>query len=100
MVLQRNQEIRIWGWADKGERILVGFNGLEKAYRADQEGRWMVTFPAMKAGGPYDMYIQGKNLIELDNILDSLINADIFQHSVEYNEVIDLQEQLKDDLNS
>ena len=39
------------------------------------------------------------DMIELDNILDSLINADIFQHSVEYNEVIDLQEQLKDYLN-
>ena len=69
MVLQRNQEIKIWGWADKGERITVGFNGLERMIRANEEGEWMVTFPAMKAGGPHDMYIQGKNLIELENIL-------------------------------
>jgi len=69
MILQRNQEIRIWGWADSGEKITVGFNDLERKGRADQEGRWIIKFPAMKAGGPHDMYIQGKNLIELDNIL-------------------------------
>ena len=69
MVLQRNQECRIWGWADKGERISVEFNGIERSTRADKQGWWLVTFPAMKAGGSYDMVIQGKNLIELDNIL-------------------------------
>ena len=58
MVLQRDKECRIWGWADKRERVSVEFNGTEKATRADQQGRWMVVFPAMKAGGPYDMYIQ------------------------------------------
>ena len=40
-----------------------------------------------------------EDIRELDNVLDSLINADIFQHSVEYNEVIELQEQLKEYLN-
>ena len=27
MVLQRNMEIKIWGWADKGEKIAVTFAG-------------------------------------------------------------------------
>jgi sialate O-acetylesterase len=69
MVLQRNQEIKIWGWADKGEKIVVEFNNIEKETRADSQGDWILTFPAMKAGGPHDMYIQGKNLIEVENIL-------------------------------
>ena len=69
MVLQRDREIKIWGWADKGERVRVGFNGLERMVRTGEEGTWMVTFPAMKAGGSHDMYIQGRNLIELENIL-------------------------------
>jgi len=69
MVLQRNQECRIWGWAEPGEKVIVEFNETERSTRTGQDGRWMVTFPPMKAGGPFDMDIQGENLIELKNIL-------------------------------
>jgi sialate O-acetylesterase len=69
MVLQRNQELKIWGWADKGEKVTVHFNEVVQSTRADREGRWLVTLPAMKAGGPYSMKIRGRNIIELENIL-------------------------------
>ncbi len=69
MVLQRNQEIKIWGWANKGERIVVDFAGVVKKTRAGKDSTWMVTFPPMKEGGPYGMIITGKNKIVLDNIL-------------------------------
>ncbi len=69
MVLQRNQDIRIWGWADKGEKISVSFANVVRKTKADKNGNWMVSFPAMKEGGPYSMVINGKNKIELDNIL-------------------------------
>lgn len=69
MVLQRNQNIVIWGWADKGERITVSFNDLTKKTRADGSGKWKVVFPQMQAGGPYDLTVQGKDLITLNNIL-------------------------------
>ncbi len=69
MVIQRNQEIRIWGWADKGENVSVDFAGTVKKARPDKSGNWMVTFPAMKEGGPYTMTVTGKNKIVLENIL-------------------------------
>jgi sialate O-acetylesterase len=69
MVLQRNHEIVIWGWADKGERVSVSFNQLTKKTKADANGKWKVVFPQMDAGGPYDMKVQGKNIIALSNIL-------------------------------
>ncbi len=68
MVLQRGAEITIWGWADEKEKIKVEFNGQEKSIIA-KDGNWKVKFPAMKAGGPFQMTISGNNNIELKDIL-------------------------------
>jgi sialate O-acetylesterase len=69
IVLQRNREIKIWGWADKGEKVTVHFNDAVESTRADRDGNWMISLPAMKAGGPYGMKIRGRNIIELENVL-------------------------------
>ncbi len=69
MVLQRNTEFRIWGWADKGEKITVSFNEIKRTAKTGKEGKWMVIFPAMKEGGPYTIIIKGKNEIKLTNIM-------------------------------
>ncbi len=70
MVLQRNTEIVIWGWADPGEEVTVHFAGNRQTVRAGKERGWEVTFPAMKAGGPYTMEVVGEeNAIVLENIL-------------------------------
>lgn len=69
MVLQRDQDVKIWGWADPGEKVKVTFSGQNLTTKADKTGSWLVTFAPMKAGGPYEMLIQGKNLIRLENIL-------------------------------
>lgn len=69
MVLQRDAELKLWGWASSGEKISVKFN--KKTYNtlADHAGNWQVTLPAQKAGGPHTMEIIGKNEITLKNIL-------------------------------
>ncbi|MFH0757211.1 MAG: sialate O-acetylesterase [Bacteroidota bacterium] len=69
MVLQRNQPVQIWGWADKGEKVSVSFQDQEAAVKTGKEGRWMVTLDPMQAGGPFEMKISGKNVIILENIL-------------------------------
>ncbi|GAB3651214.1 sialate O-acetylesterase [Echinicola sediminis] len=69
MVLQRNHDIRIWGWADAGEVVNVVFEGKSKAITASSDGIWEVVFPAMEAGGPYTMEISGNaNAISLEDI--------------------------------
>ena len=69
MVLQRDIKLRIWGWATKGERVTVKFNG--KAYKSTTgaDGKWLVSLAPTKAGGPYTMEISGKNKITLKEIL-------------------------------
>ncbi len=66
MVLQREQNIQVWGNADPGEQVTVHF--LKKKYttQAGEDGNWKVTLPPTKAGGPYTMAING---VELKNIL-------------------------------
>ncbi|MBF9223067.1 sialate O-acetylesterase [Hymenobacter ruricola] len=69
MVLQRDQPMRIWGWAKSGEGISVVFQG--KTYRATTgpDGQWRVTLPAMKAGGPYEMSLKASNELSVKDIL-------------------------------
>lgn len=69
MVLQRDHDIVIWGWAEKGERVSITFNQQTKKTKADASGKWKLVFAPMKAGGPYEMKIAGKNDITFSNIL-------------------------------
>lgn len=69
MVLQRDVELKIWGWASPGERINISFNGKKSKTVAGVNGKWLAKFPAMKAGGPFNMELKGRNTIVLKDIL-------------------------------
>jgi len=69
MVLQRNLNVKIWGTAAPGEKLSVSFNGQKLKTKADKKGKWSVILKPMKAGGPLNMTISGKNEIILKNIL-------------------------------
>ncbi len=69
MVLQRDQEVKIWGWGSEMGKVTVTFNGQKKSAKVDEDSTWMVTFNAMEAGGPYEMLIMGKDTTLLDNVL-------------------------------
>ncbi|GHA63342.1 sialate O-acetylesterase [Pontibacter akesuensis] len=69
MVLQRDTDLKVWGWASAGEKVSVRF--LNKTYQAvaDNKGAWEVQLAKLKAGGPHQMVITGKNAITLQDIL-------------------------------
>lgn len=69
MVLQRDAKVKIWGWADAGEKIIVNFQ--HKTYRTvtEQSGSWKIVLQPMKAGGPYTMELTGNNHIVIRDIL-------------------------------
>ncbi|PZX93824.1 hypothetical protein DOS84_07675 [Flavobacterium aquariorum] len=69
MVLQRNKQIPIWGWADANEKVEIHFNKQTKTITADQNGKWMVKLDSEKAGGPFELSITGKNKILIKDIL-------------------------------
>lgn len=69
MVLQRNIPVKIWGWANPGEKVTVTF--LNKKYSAvtDSKGNWLVKLPKLKPGGPFELEVEGTNKIIIKNIL-------------------------------
>jgi sialate O-acetylesterase len=69
MVLQRDTDLKIWGWAAKDEKVALVFNGKSYSATTGSDGKWMVTLPKMKAGGPYSMDITASNQVHLTNIL-------------------------------
>lgn len=57
MVLQRDTELKIWGWADPYEKVTVRFQGKHYNTEANRKGEWSVLLPPQKAGGPFIMEI-------------------------------------------
>ncbi len=69
MVLQQKSPVKIWGDADKGEKVTVSFRGKTAAAVTDDNGRWVATVPTGDAGGPFELTIAGNNKIEMKNVL-------------------------------
>ncbi|NEP12760.1 MAG: hypothetical protein F6K14_21635 [Symploca sp. SIO2C1] len=70
MVLQRNEKVRIWGWADEGEKVTVSFNDQKHSTRAGKDRTWEIKLTPMQANSePQSMTISGSNSITLSNIL-------------------------------
>lgn len=70
MVLQRDKPLPIWGWADAGEEITVQLGDKVAKTKADEQGNWKVTLPALSADGKtHKLLITGNNKIEINDIL-------------------------------
>lgn len=48
-VLQRSRPVPVWGTAEPGEKVEVGFAGETRTAVAAADGRWRVDLPAMQA---------------------------------------------------
>jgi sialate O-acetylesterase len=69
MVLQREARIKIWGWADEGEKVRIDFNGKIYTTSTGPSGKWVVVLSELKAGGPFSMSIKADNHITLKDIM-------------------------------
>lgn len=69
MVLQREMPVPIWGQADAGETVTVAFAGQSKSTQADANGNWLLRLEPLKAGGPLELKVKGKNELTLTNVL-------------------------------
>ncbi len=69
MVLQRETDIRIWGWASANEQVAISFIDSVYETKADDSGEWEVMVSNLKAGGPHKMSINSSNTIVINDIL-------------------------------
>jgi sialate O-acetylesterase len=72
MVLQRDMQAPIWGWASVGEEVTITLSAEAEEVEpvstttviADAEGNWQIKLPAMAAGGPYTLRVKGSNTLQ------------------------------------
>ena len=71
MVLQQKAPVKVWGWADPGEKVSVkgSWQWFAATTKADDDGTWSVTIKTPKAGKTVSLAIKGNNDITLSDIL-------------------------------
>jgi sialate O-acetylesterase len=69
MVLQRDANLKIWGWARPGEKITVRFKNRYYKTVTASSGQWLIRLPPMSAGGPFTMDIVGSSRLMVKDIL-------------------------------
>jgi sialate O-acetylesterase len=71
MVLQRNAEVTIWGFANPQEEVVItpSWNNQEYKMKTSNQAKWEILIPTPKEGGPYTITIKGYNEVVLKNIL-------------------------------
>ncbi len=69
MVLQRNSNVKIWGWSAPNEKIAINFINKDHKIKANDKGEWELQLQSIKPGGPYTMKIVASNAIEINDIL-------------------------------
>lgn len=60
MVLQRDTPLTIQGKANAGDKVVVKLVGQQATTKVADNGRWAVTLPPLKAGGPYALTVAGQ----------------------------------------
>jgi sialate O-acetylesterase len=84
MVLQRNIDLKIWGWAEPNEKVTLNFQNKTYTAQPGSDRKWEIVLPPMDAGGPYEMEIKGSNQITLKNILVGDVWVCSGQSNMEY----------------
>ncbi|MFA5257279.1 MAG: sialate O-acetylesterase [Opitutales bacterium] len=71
MVLQRNAEVTIWGYAKPYETVSVspGWTEEKPFVLVGRDGRWAIKLRTPDAGGPYSVTVQGYNTVTIDDVL-------------------------------
>ncbi len=70
MVIQRDVEAPVWGWADAGEKVTVSFGGFSKTATADKDGKWMAKLAKSAANAKgQELKVKGNNEIVFKNVL-------------------------------
>lgn len=69
MVLQREIETPVWGWAEAGQKVVVSVAGKSATATAGNDGRWMAKLGPMDAGGPHELKVVGSKTVTVRDVL-------------------------------
>jgi sialate O-acetylesterase len=71
MVLQRNSEVTIWGWASALEPVTLTTSWSEKSYttKANNQAYWEITITTPDIREPQEIFLKGYNEVKISNVL-------------------------------
>ena len=71
MVLQRQCEAPLWGWAEPGAEVAAtgSWDGSTVRTRCGADGKWMLKLKTPDAGGPYTVTVSDGEAVTLENVL-------------------------------
>jgi sialate O-acetylesterase len=71
MVVQRDQDLIVWGWGTAGQKVSVSLNSETVEGRVDDSGRWELSIKPMPATSkPFSMVVEsGQDRLEFKNML-------------------------------
>ncbi len=70
MVLQRDMEVPVWGWADPGETVTISFGGQDVQAKANEKGEFSAKLPAMSVNRTgQQLKVSGSSEVTCDNVL-------------------------------
>jgi Domain of unknown function (DUF303). len=99
MVLQRDEEAFIWGWAAPGERVTVALDGqTAAAAAADASGKWRASLGVHPAGGPHTITVSSRQgRVALDDVLFGDVWLASGQSNMEWrlSQTIDAAEEIQ-----
>jgi sialate O-acetylesterase len=75
MVLQRDQAIHVWGWSKPGDSIRVSLAKHTAQTTVAKDGGWQLDLPKLKAGGPFQLTIQGA---EEEVLINDVLIGDVW----------------------
>lgn len=71
MVLQRQCEAPLWGWAEPGAEVAAtgSWDGSTVRTRCGADGKWMLKLKTPDVGGPYTVTVSDGEAVTLENVL-------------------------------
>ncbi|SEN07103.1 sialate O-acetylesterase [Sphingomonas gellani] len=81
-VIQRGQPVTLAGEAAAGETVMITLAGRSVSAKADRDGRFTASLPALPAGGPYDLTIAAPSGAA---VLHDILVGDVFLCSGQSN---------------
>ncbi len=70
MVLQHDQPVEIWGWAEPGDAVTVTLKQHSASATTADDGKWNLQLPPPGVGEPFTVKVAGKSeTIELDDVV-------------------------------
>lgn len=87
MVMQRNQKVKVWGWANPGEDVSVVFNNDQYSTSSSPDGSWSITLSPAKPGGSYTLQLASG---EAQLVIEDILIGDVWLCSGQSNMVHNL----------